>query len=119
MTRENFLDDQFSIFSRDALELPRRGHRVHTDCLINQADRTMNVVRGVCAVMTITRANLVRECAMEHGSGNLEPPLAPATVEALLCLGIEAAKMLEGCIEDLSTGLDKQVEKYKEGGDDA
>ncbi|KVU85012.1 hypothetical protein WK76_23745 [Burkholderia ubonensis] len=104
MSPKCFLENRFPIFGARVSDAAANGTFMNAGPLVRNIERTFVLVRGLEQIFTIARANLVQEQIYRNseGDGSAEPPLDPATVEALLAMGAVVSESLVLDIEDLS-----------------
>lgn len=116
----NFLDDDFSQFTRRVRDAAR-DNTLQVEPFLRHADSANRIVRGLEVIFRIARANMVREDTYvpEVNDDRLEPPLPRSSVEALLGLGLEVSSMFADEIEKLSGWAEKYgVMGDREAGDE-
>ncbi|CAJ2828687.1 hypothetical protein LRP76_01405 [Burkholderia pseudomallei] len=111
MSRENFLDCRFPIFSARVSDAAANGTFMNAGPLLNNLERTYAVVRGLEQIFVIARANMVIESTSRSSEEDetTEPPLNPVTVEALVAMGAAVSGLLVRDIEDLSDWAEKHA----------
>ncbi|HEM7801748.1 hypothetical protein [Burkholderia cenocepacia] len=109
MSGENFLDSRFPVFSERVSDAAADDLLVRAGPLLNHLERAYAVVHGLEHIFAIARANLVQETSYRSaGEGcEVEPPLQPTTVEALLAMGAAVSGMLVQDIGALSDWADE------------
>ncbi|VWC29738.1 hypothetical protein BLA23254_06275 [Burkholderia lata] len=109
MSGENFLDSRFPVFSERVSAAAADDSVVRAGPLLSRLERTYAVVCGLEQIFAIARANMVQESSYRSaGEGcDVEPPLKPTTVEALLAMGAAVSGMLVQDIGALSDWADE------------
>ena len=108
MDKQNFVEWNNTPFSTRAIEAAQDG-RIKAGPLLATLDRVHAVTRGLQQICKLAAANRCQEGHWEHGGqgDDIQPPLAPDTIEGLLALGEAAARMIVDDIHDVSGWLDK------------
>ncbi|MCT7922349.1 MULTISPECIES: hypothetical protein [Burkholderia] len=111
MSGENFLDSRFPVFSERVSDAAADDSLVRAGPLLNRLERAYAVVHGLEQIFAIARANLVQESLYRNaGEGcEVEPPLKPTTVEALLAMGAAVSGLLVQDIGALSDWADEHA----------
>lgn len=109
MNGGNFLDSRFPVFSERVSDAAADDSLVRVGPLLNHLERAYAVVHGLEHIFAIARANLVQETSYRSaGEGcEVESPLQPTTVEALLAMGAAVSGMLVQDIGALSDWADE------------
>ncbi|WP_320534805.1 hypothetical protein [Robbsia andropogonis] len=113
--QKNFLNEDWSYFSKAAIEAAECGNLSNAEPLLRQLHKMALVSSGVGEILAMYQANAVREDAYgERDSGDpMEPPVSRFTMSALMNVAEYACRSMTSDVESLAKWVDRHGVKVQ------